>query len=175
MNDFYGVTYREVESLLNPDGEAIKVAYDEGKLVRNFVNGFAAEHGLCDKNSPNIKGGDVGSYNRVATAISDFVSLHKIDERALAIWDSSSLGEWHRRAGGIACLETVDGFAILRPVKVDDSTEFGFGIETRDGGILSEDGYFIQDQGTRGNCIASLELETVLDTYRTQLVSTPKI
>ncbi len=165
MLENFGLKYSEAEFLLNPDKEAIKVAFDEGVPVADFVNQLSLEHGLIDVNDPRLKGGDVASHNRVATAISDFVAFQQIERQTQEFLGFSEQGLWHRREGGVICMETQDGFAILRPVLSQGDNSFGFGIEVREGGVLSQDGFSIADLGKRGARFASFELADVIEEF----------
>lgn len=150
MQARYGVSYSELAELVNPDGEMVKSAFDDGQSAKAFVDQTARSHYMLPVGAEVLNGGDAGKFNLVAAHISDYVGSHS--------------GEWQRRDRGI-CQVVDEGFAILRPVKEANGTGYGFGIEVRIGGVLNANGYKIDDLGKPGERFTAGDLDEVLDKF----------
>lgn len=150
MQARYGVSYSELAELVNPDGEMVKGAFDDGQSAKAFVDQTARSHYMLLVGAEVLNGGDAGKFNLVAAHISDYVGSHS--------------GEWQRRDRGI-CQVVDEGFAILRPVKEANGTGYGFGIEVRIGGVLNANGYKIDDLGKPGERFTAGDLDEVLDKF----------
>lgn len=150
MQARYGISYSELSELVNPDGEMVKSAFDDGKPARDFVDQTARSHYMLPVGSEVLNGGDAGKFNLAAAHISDYVG--------------SRPDEWQRRDRGI-CQVVDDGFAILRPVKEANGSGYGFGIEIRVGGVLNANGYKVDELGKPGERFTAGDLNDVLDKF----------
>ncbi|TLX16932.1 hypothetical protein [Rhizobium sp. MHM7A] len=150
MQTRYGVSYSELAELVNPDGEMVKSAFDDGQSAKAFVDQTARSHYMLPVGAEVLNGGDAGKFNLVAAHISDYVG--------------SRPDEWQRRDRGI-CQVVDDGFAILRPVKEANGSGYGFGIEVRIGGVLNANGYKVDDLGKPGERFSAGDLDEVLEKF----------
>jgi hypothetical protein len=156
----YGIAYSELSELVNPDGQMIKSALDTGVTPREFVDLTARNHYMLAVGSPSLNGGDAGHFNKIAAIISDYVGKGETD--------------WERRDRGI-CRPVEEGFALLRPVKVANDVNYGFGIEVRVGGVLSDNGYNIENLGEPGDRFAAHDLGEVIDRFNQAKTPAPKV
>lgn len=150
MQARYGISYSELAELVNPDGEMVKTAFDEGQAVKAFVDHTARSHYMLPVGADALKGGDAGKFNLVAAHISDFVGSHPEN--------------WQRRDRGI-CQLVDEGFALLRPVKEANGSGYGFGIEVRVGGVLNANGYKVDDLGKPGEQFSAGDIDEVVEKF----------
>jgi hypothetical protein len=150
MRARYGLSYSELADLVNPDGEMVKSAFDDGQSAKAFVDHTARSHYMLPVGAEFLKGGDAGQFNLVSAHISDYVGSHPDD--------------WQRRDRGI-CQVVDEGFALLRPVKEASGSGYGFGIEVRVGGVLNANGYKVDDLGKPGERFTAGDLEEVLEKF----------
>ncbi len=150
MQARYGISYSELAELVNPDGEMVKTAFDEGQAVKAFVDHTARSHYMLPVGADALKGGDAGKFNLVAAHISDFVGSHPEN--------------WQRRDRGI-CQNVDEGFALLRPVKEANGSGYGFGIEVRVGGVLNANGYKVDDLGKPGEQFSAGDIDEVVEKF----------
>jgi hypothetical protein len=150
MQARYGISYSELAELVNPDGEMVKSAFDDGQTAQAFVDQTARNHYMLPVGADALKGGDAGKFNLVAAHISDFVG--------------SRPEEWQRRDRGI-CQVVDEGFALLRPVKEANGSGYGFGIEVRVGGVLNGNGYKVDDLGKPGEQFSAGDIDEVVEKF----------
>lgn len=152
MKREYGVDYNEVAEMIHPHKEAALSAFDNGSAPIEFIASTAKEHGFKSLSEIARIGGDARNFNLLAAAISEFVGT------------KASAG-WQRRQDGIVAFPLEDGFAVLHPIKEKDSTKYGFGITKQEGGVLSEDGYYVLNMGLRTDAWAAKEVEDVVERF----------
>lgn len=153
MQTRFGLAYIEIADQVHPDGEMALRAVDFGQTVKEFVDATAKDYYFAPVGDPRLKGGDAGNFNRAAVAICEFATLNPSEG-------------WQRREAGV-CYPMDDGFALMRPLKHKDADTFGFGIEVHQGGVLSANGFGVDNMGTLGDGYGSDDIESAIAEFVT--------
>lgn len=124
MNQRAAIRYIDIYKSLHGDLQMLRDAAERGVTPSDFAERTILDFGLM-RNGGDIDPDLVRGFNRAQAAICEF---------------AMSSDQWRLGTDGCVYHESDDGLGSLRPLKVKDGRQFGFGVLFHEGASLGADG-----------------------------------